>query len=47
MYTMDLTILNATPADKGLYTCHVKNMMHKSSNSVYVNVYGRYHNLFN
>lgn len=41
MYTLDLTIMNATLGDKGVYTCHVKNMMHKSANSIYVNVYGK------
>lgn len=40
MYAMDLTITNATLSDRGIYTCHAKDMMHKSANSIYVNVYG-------
>lgn len=39
-YTIDLTITNATLADKGLYTCHAKDSIHKSESSIYVNVYG-------
>lgn len=40
MYAMDLTIVNAALSDKGIYTCHAKDLMHKSENSIYVNVYG-------
>lgn len=41
MYTMDLTIVNASPADKGVYTCLVKDTLHRSENSLYVNVYSK------